>query len=408
MLDFYDELRRRQRTVRRFAGALFEQLGGERGTDRGSEGLIHQTCFLGFSFLAYERAVRASGAMDEHTLRAALLAHQGALPVLAPRDRRGRSPVRSARPLAVGLRFDRPPAPASTRLDVVVTDGLHDIGFRERLEAELPGIEEDRWTATSPRPVLLRPPDAGDERDPLCFVSRDREEELRDVARSIRHRAVATGGRLAEATAIVFHRPLPYLYLSQQVLTEARVPYQAFDALPLAAEPYAALLDVVMTAARTGVTREPAVEVLRSGLLQFAADGVPVTGRDVSWLNEALSERRAVGEAGTFEAEVRAWFAGRGRRAPLDDVEAHLAGAVRASRAAAGVAAALAAFRAGARRLSRSARLPHSCGSTSDCPVPPIRGASVTCARAPRCSARSTRSRRRSLATTTPRGRMRT
>ena len=31
MLDFYDELRRRQRTVRRFAHAVFGQLRGERG-----------------------------------------------------------------------------------------------------------------------------------------------------------------------------------------------------------------------------------------------------------------------------------------------------------------------------------------------------------------------------------------
>ena len=39
MLDFYDELQRRQRRVRRFGQALFEQLRVERGMDRGSEGL---------------------------------------------------------------------------------------------------------------------------------------------------------------------------------------------------------------------------------------------------------------------------------------------------------------------------------------------------------------------------------
>ena len=57
------------------------------------------------------------------------------------------------------------------------------------------------------------------------------------------------------------------------MLTEARVPYQAFDALPLAAEPYAALLDVVMTVARTGGTRESSVELLRSRLLRIEVDG---------------------------------------------------------------------------------------------------------------------------------------
>ena len=40
------------------------------------------------------------------------------------------------------------------------------------------------------------------------------------------------------------------------------MPYQAADALPLAAEPYAALLDVVLTFARTGGTRESAIELL--------------------------------------------------------------------------------------------------------------------------------------------------
>ena len=65
----------------------------------------------------------------------------------------------------------------------------------------------------------------------------------------------APAARWIEATAVVFHRPLPYLYLAQRVFADAHVPYQAFDALPLAAQPYAALLDVVLTAARTGVTR---------------------------------------------------------------------------------------------------------------------------------------------------------
>ena len=138
MLDFYDELRRRQRTVRRLAAALFEQLGSERGTDRGSEGLIHQTCFLGFSFLAYERAVQASGAMDEHTVRAALLAQPGALPyshlVIAvadhPSDPRGLWP--SDFDLIGRLA-------ALTRIDVVVTDGLHDSRLSRTARGRAPG-----------------------------------------------------------------------------------------------------------------------------------------------------------------------------------------------------------------------------------------------------------------------------
>ena len=49
----------------------------------------------------------------------------------------------------------------------------------------------------------------------------------------------------------MFHRPLPYLFLARQVLTDARVPYEAFDALPLAAEPFAAVLDLFMTVVRS-------------------------------------------------------------------------------------------------------------------------------------------------------------
>ena len=115
---------------------------------------------------------------------------------------------------------------------------------------------------------------------------------------------------------MVFHRPLPYLYLSQQVLTEARVPYQAFDALPLAAEPYAALLDIVMTVARTGGTRDSVVELLRSRLPADrerwrAAVARPTWRRWIRRWPIAVSG----GDAASFAAEIEAHFRGdQGRR----------------------------------------------------------------------------------------------
>jgi len=342
MLDFYDELGRRQRTVRRFARSLFDQLRGERGMDRGSEGLIHQTAFLAFAFLGYERAVAASGAIDEHVLRAQLLAHQPPLPydhlVVAvadnPSDPRGLWPADFD--LIGRLR-------ALARIDVVMTDETHDAGFRERLEQELPGISEIRWADAPESAVIVRPDGTPDD-DTLCFVSRDREEELRDVARAVRARARERGvPELVEPTAVVFHRPLPYLYLAQQVLMDARVPYQAFDALPLAAEPYASLLDLVMAVARTGGTREAAVALLRSGMLRFEVDGTPIDPREVSGLSAVLAERRATGESDTYEAEVDAFAKGRGSRA-----SAQVGGARRAARAAAEARAELSAYRAGA------------------------------------------------------------
>jgi RecB family exonuclease len=298
MLDFFDELRRRQRTVRRFARAIFDELRTERGTDRGTEGLIHQTIFLGFAFLGFVRGVARSGGLDEHGLRDCLLTTQPALPfddvIVAvadhPSDPRGLWPGD----------FDLLGRLTALRaIDVVMTDELHDAGFRERVERELPGIEEAREPGTPRSPVMIRSQD-----DTPCFVSRDREEELRDVARAIRGRAGIDA--IVAPTAIVFHRPLPYLYLAQQVLEEARIPYGAWDAMPLAAEPYAALLDLVLAFARTGGTREAAVALLRSPLVRFDVAGERVGLRDAAALDAALTERRVTGGANEYPAEVAA------------------------------------------------------------------------------------------------------
>ena len=339
MLDLYDELRRRQRNVRRFARSLFDQLRVERGTDRGSEGLIHQTCFLGFTFLGYERAVAASGAMDEHVLRRLLVERQPGLPfdhvVIAvadrPTDPRGLWPADFD---LVGR------LTGLARVDVVVTDEAHDAGLRERAERELPGLSEARRDVTREPAEILTPADAP---DAACFMSRDREEELRDVARAIRAR-VRPGGTLREPTAIVFHRPLPYLYLAQQVLTDAAIPYQALDALPLASEPYAALLDLVLAVARTGGTRETMTALLRSRLVEFreAPDAPSITGLDVAALDAALADRRAVGEADTYVSEIEGLIAQRRGRPGLD-----VDRALRAARMAARMRDELAAFRAG-------------------------------------------------------------
>jgi RecB family exonuclease len=348
MLDFYDELRRRQRDVRRFARALFRELGVERGMDRGSEGLIQQTGFLGFTFLAYDRALVAHGLVDEHRLRARLLARQPPLPfdhlVVAvadhPSDPRGLWPAD----------FDLIGRLAAlARIDVVVTDEVHDAGFRDRIEQELPGVEEARATSEEAFvPVLVRPPSDATGPAPLAFVRRDREEELREAAREIRGQGAGgepgtrnqEPGTLGFSVAIVFQRPLPYLYLAQQVLGDARVPYQAFDALPLAAEPYAAVLDLALTVARTGGTREAIVALLRSRLLRIASGGVRLSARDVGTLDRVLVERQVNGEASAYRAAVDAFFSDETRRHGLDRDRA-----ARAAQAAVDVTAALAPFR---------------------------------------------------------------
>ena len=178
LLKFLDELRLRQRSVRRFARVIFDELRVERGTDRGSESLIHQAAFMGFAFLAYERGVAASGGMDEHALRRQLIAAQPVLPfdhaVIAvadrPSDPCGLWPADFD--LLGRLR-------GCARIDVVMTEEAHDAGLRARLEEELPGIEEVRQPAVGHRPVLLTTaPTASTERSeaPRAEVASERGE----------------------------------------------------------------------------------------------------------------------------------------------------------------------------------------------------------------------------------------
>lgn len=331
MLDFYDEIRRRQRRIRAFARTIFDELRVEQGTDRGSDDLINQTRFLGYAFLAYERAARASGGADEHELGRLLLASQPVLPfddlVIAvadhPADPRGLWPadfdlIGRLRTLA--------------SVQIVMTDEAHDAGFRERVEQELPGVEEVRAPDVDWSPVLVSlPTDAPLDIDVPIAIARDREEELRGVARHVRARAADTGA-LTGTTAVVFHRPLPYLYLAQQVMNDARVPYQAADALPLATEPYAALLDLALAVPRTGGGRDAALALLRSPLARFDVDGRPVVAQDVAALDVILTERRATGGADTFLDHVDGWQRQQGDRA--------MARAERARRAASAAAGA--------------------------------------------------------------------
>lgn len=331
MLDFYDELLRRQRTVGRLRRELIKELKSERGFDRGSESLIHQTIFLTLAFLKYERSVAASGGVDEHGCLRQFLTpgfvtpHTHVVVAVAdhPSDPRGLWPAD----------FDLLGRCAGLEIDVVVTDELHDAGFRERLERELPGIEEVREPGAPWTPVIVRPPDT------VCWVSRDREEEVRDVARIIRQRTARPAATLSP-TALVVQRPLPYLYLTRQILSDARIPCQALDALPLASEPYAALLDLVLVVARTGGTRESMVALLRSPWLQIVVDGVPVARDETTALDAVLLARRTTTDAASYVEEVDRFFEGKPKKDYIDAAPAQ-----RAARGAVAVATALSVFR---------------------------------------------------------------
>jgi RecB family exonuclease len=123
------------------------------------------------------------------------------------------------------------------------------------------------------------------------FVCRDREEELAEVARDLKRR----GGSGLDRRAVVFQRPLPYLYLARQVFVDAQVPYQTLDALPLAAEPFAAALDLVFSFLISEGTRASLVALLGSPHFAFVADGRVVARSDIAAADATLRAAKYVG-----------------------------------------------------------------------------------------------------------------
>ena len=298
ILAFYDEVRRRGGSLDRFDRSIRERLEASRETDRGAATLLEQTRFLASTYAAFERRVADSGRIDEHALRALLL-----------------SSMRPAayRHVVIGVADQAADArglwPADfdlltrlhgvERLDVVATERLLAAGFHQRLHDALPGIEEERASGASPPPVLLVPdPPSGGEPQAF-FLSRDREEELADAVRAVKARArnAANTAMPLDRTAIVFRRPLPYLYLARQVFGAANTPYQAMDALPLASEPFAAAMDLIFVALSEEGTRNSLVELLASPHWSFeaAAAGIPFTRPQLSAFDRILKDERYLG-----------------------------------------------------------------------------------------------------------------
>ena len=182
--------------------------------------------------------MQASGRLDEHALRQRLLAGRSAWRV-SPCGRQHSGPGRRpAWPVDGRLRHAR----AATRRRRARHRGDREhscAGFHERIHDLLPGIEEERKHVSGPLPAPT-PPHAGTDEPAFWFTCRDREEELVDFVRY-----VGTPGE--RRAAVVFQRPLPYLYLARSVFGAASQPYQALDSLPLAAEPFAAALDILFS-----------------------------------------------------------------------------------------------------------------------------------------------------------------
>ena len=299
-LALYDELRRRQRTIDAFERRLVAELEPSAELDRGARRMLRQTRFLVAMFRAYEQRVSLTGRLDEHGLRALVLDRGLRRPlcqvVVTVADRAAGADGLWSGDFDLLARL-----PNLARIDLVTTASMLDTGFRERLQDLLPGVEETRVEPSAPataRLVTLTEPSGG-----RYFTFRDREEELLAVIRQVKRRSTR------ERTAVVFQRPLPYLYLAPQLFASAGVPFETRDTLPLAAEPFAAALDLVLTFVSSGYARIPTIELLRSPHFEFAHDGRGFDPSAVGALDDSLRVARYVGDRGELRRLGTRWGA---------------------------------------------------------------------------------------------------
>ncbi|MBI2189622.1 MAG: PD-(D/E)XK nuclease family protein [Acidobacteria bacterium] len=321
ILRFYDTLHLNLKQVDAFERLALGMLEPA-VEDRGAERLAQQTRFLAVAFRAFEQLTDASAAFDEHLLRRRVLAEAAPQPwrhtVVAVGDR-----AFDACGLCPADWDLLARVPGLECLDVVATETTLAGALHERIHQWLPGIEEVRAApGTHVAPILLVPAGGG-----LVHAVRDREEEVTLFARVLREKrpvpsavegpvpSVVEGpvpsaveGPPLDRTALVVRRPLPYVYLAREVLRSAGVPSQMFDALPLAAEPCAAALDLVFAVVESGFARGPAVALLRSPHFEWGAIDVPA-------LDRALAEAGYLGGLDALEAVVTAWEDRPGRLA---------------------------------------------------------------------------------------------
>jgi RecB family exonuclease len=298
ILAFYDELRRRDRTLADFDRLMTDSLAPSIEIDRGAERMFRQTRFLVAAFDAFEQLVAASGRLDEHALRQRLIAS----------DQPGASPYwrmvvtvadQTADPRGLWTAdfdlFAR--LPGVERLDVVATENVLATGFHQRIHDLLPGIVEERSAEAAAPPILVTPPRKQAEVGSSWFVLRDREEELVAIARGD---GIFTP---SDRAAVIFQRPLPYLYLARNVFADAGRPYQAVDALPLAAEPFAAALDLVFAFLIAEANRASTIDLLSSPQwrLPALADS-PTYREDVAALDAKLKASKYLGGWSRLEA----------------------------------------------------------------------------------------------------------
>jgi len=320
IVRFYDQLRRQGQTIARFEEMLAESLGRDIDLDRGAERMLQQTRFLGNVYRVYEQRLSELSSVDEHTLRDHLIRTSAGDPVkhvvvtVADWIADANGLYRADFDLLTRL-------PALETIEIIATDELLASGFHQRIHEWMPGIEEIDQRAVGvsagwTKPILTAPSGSA---KPV-FVVRDRKDELVAVLRRVRDAHLPQSG--LERTAIVFKHPLPYLYVARDVFRSARVPYQTFDSLPLAAEPLAAALDLVLEFVTSQFARSATIALLRSPHFDFGFDDQPLLRSATAILDRALSASGYLGELERLRALADEWTgdagAGRALRAAVD------------------------------------------------------------------------------------------
>jgi RecB family exonuclease len=360
VVELYDAVRRQRQDVAAFERLVLEPLAFEAESegDAGAERMLRQTRFLAATFRGYEARREALGACDEHTLRDWLMGARLARPyrrvlvAVADQSRDGNGLWSADFDLLARL-------PDVESVDIVATEAMLATGWFERLHDLLPGLvsgparsnghdgadvsqeflerfDAPRLLVPASQPFSRSLAEAG-EVGGEGWVSRDREEELRDLVRRIRTlqrdpRTRVPLGRIG----VVFERPLPYVYLAREVFAQGGVPFEARDALPLAAEPVAAAVDLVLSSAAASFSRPALIALLASPHFRFVSDDDerPIDRLDVGALDAALEESDHRGQADRLEGLANGWIDGtlRSRFARWN-----AAAAARAARAGAAV-----------------------------------------------------------------------
>jgi len=323
MLALYDHVLRQARTIDDFDRNLRAELEPAVDTDRGAAQLLQQTRFLSAVFAAYQRHLVAANLIDEHRLRGAVQATPSPTPlrhVIVTVADRAADPD-GLWPVDFTLLSTLPGLDA---IDVIATEAMLAAGFLERVHAALPELEEvvDAGRVHRASPVVSFPRLAVPSPDVLVTMARDREDELAAVARRVK--AGRRGGDPTPLSrqALIVRRPLPYLYLARSVLGGAGIPFEALDTLPLAAEPYAAALDVVLDAPASGFARTTLVALLRSPHFSFERLSPDLTPQAIAALDRALADVRYLGGLDRLASFEPSWSQdaadtgreGRGRR----------------------------------------------------------------------------------------------